>query len=202
MYTYTAQPNTSTETTNVAYEVPTASQLPTPGVSGVQYLTTDDNMPWVWNGVSYTPVTNSVNVGDIKYSALDTDHGGWVRLNGRPCFKLTPRQRDAALRFGMSENVIDATDRVVKQTNATLLTHGGQDEFRITPGNLPNKSIVSSISVVSVDRARGDDTVQVLTTDSTGSLDDIMQFNLGGSDVPVAIYPRFLSANAFMFLGV
>ncbi|MCU0327576.1 MAG: hypothetical protein MUE53_01185 [Chitinophagales bacterium] len=87
----------------------------------------------------------STQVGDIKQGAQNSDHNGWVKMDGRALTSLTPTQIAAAMSLGMTTNLPDATDRVVKQ-NGTTLQLGGNNSVTLSQSNLPNINLSATTS--------------------------------------------------------
>lgn len=91
---------------------------------------------------------NSKNVGDIKNSVKTGDHNGWYLLNGRSVSTLPAEAQYGSESLGFTDNLPDATDRVMKTRMGTemLGSEGGENSLTLTRSNLPNISMVGMIN--------------------------------------------------------
>lgn len=132
--TATFAPVTGTATTSLmVYNTATAGSSPTNVTPGYYY----------WNGSSwerFVPKSEVQTSGDVKYGFQTSDHGGWIKMDGRAISTLTTTQQAAATALGFSGNIPNATDRVIKQ-KATLNSTGGANSVTLSQSNLPNVSL-------------------------------------------------------------
>ncbi len=101
------------------------------------------------NGTSITITADTATVGDVKYSYLTTDHGGWVKLNGRPVSSLTPAQQArATISLGIVSTLPNISDRTIIGVGGNGLgAIGGNAVLTLTQPNLPNVNLaVSNVS--------------------------------------------------------
>jgi hypothetical protein len=91
-----------------------ATVFPTVGVATLQ--------DWNWieiQQIGTTAISNIVTVaatiGDAKSGFQSSDHGGWIKLDGRAKSTLTTTQQAAANTLGYGVNIPDATGRVLVQ---------------------------------------------------------------------------------------
>jgi len=90
--------------------------------------------------------------GDVKNSFKTADHDGWYLLNGRAVSTLPAAAQAAATALGFTNNLPDATDRVMKAKTASenLAATGGINSLTIGQPNLPNVTFSGSISGTAV----------------------------------------------------
>jgi hypothetical protein len=83
-------------------------------------------------------------LGDQKFGFQSTDHGGWIKLNGRIKVGLTPTQQTQATALGFGANIPDFSDRSIVTSSGTksLLSTGGAATTTLTQANLPAVSLV------------------------------------------------------------
>lgn len=91
--------------------------------------------------------TNPTKIGDIKYSYAISDHSGWYLLNGRTITSLPANAQNVANSLGMSINIPDATNRVLKAKGAeALYSTGGSNTTLLHQNNLPNINFIGNTS--------------------------------------------------------
>ena len=91
--------------------------------------------------------TNSTKIGDIKYSYAISDHSGWYLLNGRAITTLSANAQSVANSLGMSTNLPDATDRILKAKGADALYNtGGSNTTYLYQNQLPNVNFIGTSS--------------------------------------------------------
>lgn len=91
--------------------------------------------------------TNPTNIGDIKYSYAISDHSGWYLLNGRTITSLPTNAQNVATGLGMTINIPDATNKVLKAKGAeALYSTGGSNTTILHQNQLPNVNFIGSTS--------------------------------------------------------
>lgn len=91
--------------------------------------------------------TNPTKIGDIKYSYAISDHSGWYLLNGRTIASLPTNAQNVANSLGMSINIPNATNRVLKAKGAeALYSTGGSNTTIIHQNQLPNVNFIGTTS--------------------------------------------------------
>jgi hypothetical protein len=98
----------------------------------------------VSNGAGSAP--NWVNVpnmtyGDIKTGIQSADHGGWVKLDGRPKSTLSADQQIRATALGIGTNLPNAMNAVLTQNGTALGSVSGSNTKTISQNQLPNVQI-------------------------------------------------------------
>lgn len=95
---------------------------------------------YYYNGSSWVATSNT-NFGDIKTGIQSTDHGVWVKLDGRLKSTLTASQQTQATSLGIGVNLPDATNAYLVQVQDNVAqplgTITGTNERRISKENLP-----------------------------------------------------------------
>jgi len=82
-------------------------------------------------------------IGDVKSCFQTNDHGGWVRLDGRPISTLTPTQQGLSLILGFPVTLPDATNSYLVQGNNLGQTLGSNN-INITQPNLPDIALTGT----------------------------------------------------------
>ena len=91
--------------------------------------------------------TNPTKIGDIKYSYAISDHSGWYLLNGRTISTLPTNAQNVANSLGMSINIPDATNRILKSKGAeALYSTGGSNSTFLAQSQLPNVNFTGTTS--------------------------------------------------------
>ncbi|MBL1219799.1 hypothetical protein JET18_03065 [Chryseobacterium sp. L7] len=176
------------------------------------------------NGSSWSKLEVQLpNTGDIKYSSTAPDHDGWYLLNGRAISTLPASVQTRATALGFSTTLPDSTDRYLKSRSAseTLGTTGGSSTVTLAQANLPNVTYNATTVSSGIhnhtynDRASGvtasaeggssrtvvDDGSNSSTTSSTGAHAHTFSVSTGGSNTPLSLQPKYLSAYMFVYLG-
>lgn len=161
--------------------------------------------------------------GDIKQGFQTADHNGWFLLNGRSVASLglTATQTAQATALGLTINLPDATNRVVKKKGSTFLVAGGANTQTIAKTNLPSISFSGVTNNNSHTHAYADDhsgaydgasnpngssggknvTNANETSTSGGAHDHTGYVDLGGSGTPLNVESPYLGVNTFIYLG-
>lgn len=107
----------------------------------------------IWQKLSSRNTTvNQYTIGTIKSSVRATDHNGWYLMDGRSISTLATNAQTASIALGITANIPNATDRVLKSKSETETfgTTGGSNSLTIAQDNLPsftmNGNIVSGIT--------------------------------------------------------
>lgn len=91
--------------------------------------------------------TNPTKIGDIKYSYALNDHSGWYLLNGRVLSSLPMNAQNVASGLGMSINLPDASNKILKAKGAeALYSTGGSNSTYLTQNQLPNVNFSGNTS--------------------------------------------------------
>ncbi|CAM4277531.1 hypothetical protein [Flavobacterium terrigena] len=91
--------------------------------------------------------TNPTKIGDIKYSYAISDHSGWYLLNGRAIASLPTNVQNVANGLGMTSNIPDATNRILKAKGAeALYSTGGSNTIVLSQTQLPNVNFTGTTS--------------------------------------------------------
>ena len=100
------------------------------------------------NGIQWIRLdTNPTKIGDIKYSYAISDHSGWYLLNGRAISSLPTNAQNVANGLGMSMNIPDATNRILKAKGAeALYSTGGSNTTVLSQSQLPNVNFTGTTS--------------------------------------------------------
>jgi len=176
-------------------------------------------------------VPNFIKIGDLKHSFATADHNGWYLLDGRPISTLSETAQANAMTFGLTLNLINASNRFLKVKNGseTLGSLAGNNTFTLDQSNLPNVNFLGTTSsngshAHNVDSYMGFQSIGLLstgiltlfsieqvakdqtnttssTTQSSGSHAHDITVNSGGLGVPVPRVPSFMSTNIFIYLG-
>ncbi len=92
--------------------------------------------------------TNPTKIGDIKYSYSISDHSGWYLLNGRAITSLPANAQNVANGLGMSGNIPDATNRILKAKGAeAIYSTGGSNTTILSQNQLPNVNFTGTTSL-------------------------------------------------------
>ena len=183
----------------------------------------DKNL-YIFDGTNWKVVgANGPEIGRTKHSFQSTDHGGWYLLNGRSLTSLSSSAASAANSIGITGNLPDATDRVLKHPNSgeSLGDIGGAASTTLNQANLPNVNFTGTTSsngnhnhdfsgYFSWESIRhsSDAYREVLlsggsnSTNTTGNHTHSVNVNSGGSNQPFDQYQPYLVANTFIYLGV
>lgn len=99
------------------------------------------------DGVLSTDASLVYTFGDIRYSSLTADHGGWYLLNGRALSTLPANAQARAAALGITGNLPNAANRYIKQ--GTPGTVSGAASVVLTPGNMPSFTLTGTTSTLS-----------------------------------------------------
>lgn len=224
-------PNPSAPSSDAGVAFPHVSVLPSSGNRlGQMVMLTADSTYNYYDGNNWVPLNNQVNyIGDLKHGLQPTDHGGWIKLDGRPISALTSSQEDAAIGLGYTDTIPNALRLLYKYDPAISVGQvGGNDSIVLTQSNLPNVMLSGNTSTDG-DHSHGiatrQDNWNVRTsgpggsvggpsfavdngplflhhgTVSAGAHSHSVVLPLGGSAQPIPLDPRFISSNSFIFLG-
>ncbi len=183
----------------------------------------DKNL-YIYDGTTWQLVGgNGPEIGRTKHSFQATDHGGWYLLNGRSLTSLSTSAASAANSIGITGNLPNATDRVLKhpKSGESPGDIGGEASTTLTQANLPNVNFSGSTSndgnhnhdfsgYFSWESIRhsADAYRNILlsggsnNTNTTGNHTHTVNVSSGGSDQPFEQYQPYLVANTFIYLGV
>jgi len=83
---------------------------------------------------------NAITFGDLKYSLITSDHGGWYLLDGRAISSLPVKAQNNALSIGLATTLVNASDSFLKTTLNTesIGTIAGGNTIVLSQSNLPN----------------------------------------------------------------
>lgn len=184
-------------------------------------------------------IGSCATVGDIKFSALTSDHEGWIKMDGRTITGLSGTQQANALLLGFAVVLPDATGAVLMQNGNNPGTVSGSMFKTLLQNNLPNINFPSAITSTDGDHTHahnasgnsgsyglirrstggqsntsccGDtggsgnepdlfSTISGLSLSANGNHNHTVTVSSGGSNTPIDITPKSLSANAFIYLG-
>jgi hypothetical protein len=96
-----------------------------------------------YSGTDWTCGTG-VSAGDVKSGMQSVDHGGWVRLDGRPLADLTEDQQIAASALGLSDNLPNANNAFLVQNNTAIGSLSNSNTKTISRAQLPNVTLGGS----------------------------------------------------------
>lgn len=192
--------------------------------SGALVFNLADKKMYVYDGTNWQAVGgNGPEIGRTKHSFQSADHGGWYLLNGRSLSSLSTSAASAANSIGISGNLPNASDRVLKhpKSGESVGDIGGEASTTLTQANLPNVNFTGTTSnngnhnhdfsgYFSWESIRhsADAWREVLlsggsnNTNTTGNHTHSVSINSGGSNQPIDQYQPYLVANTFIYLGV
>lgn len=107
-------------------------------VVGLYVFDTNTNSLWYYNGSLWINTVSEANYGDVKSGFQNSDHSGWIKLDGRAVTSLNSTQRAVAISLGFTTNLPDATSAYLVQETAGLGTISGTNTTTLTQANLPN----------------------------------------------------------------
>jgi hypothetical protein len=98
---------------------------------------------YYWNGSSWATIATALgssqnSAGDIKSGIQQTDHNGWIKLDGRAKTTLSVSQQARATALGIGANLPDASNAVLMQNGGALGSVSGSNSKTISQANLPN----------------------------------------------------------------
>ncbi len=171
------------------------------------------------------------NIGDVKPSFSNSDHNGWVKLDGRPLGNLTITQRGAANSIGFSSYLPNASNSYLVQNNTALGSISSNNNRTISRGQLPDFQLSGATSSVApsirydiiYNNGKPSDNVQsrtflagkigtgwreqnnrntnVLAQDQHNHTFTTNSVNGGVAQQSINIQPQSLSVNMFVYLG-
>lgn len=176
------------------------------------------------NGIEWLRLsTLDTPIGNVKYGVQTTDHNGWYLLDGRAVSSLPASVQSNAVSIGFAANIPNASNRYLKaKTGAEALgALGGNTTFTVAQANLPsmtfngtafsagdhshsytdrgNTSVPAGTNTAVNNQA--DDSVGSYTTNAAGNHNHTFSVNTGGSGSSVAINPKNIALNIFIYLG-
>lgn len=107
-------------------------------VVGLYVFDTNTNSLWYYNGSLWINTVSEANYGDVKSGFQNSDHSGWIKLDGRAVTSLNSTQRAVAISLGFTSNLPDATSAYLVQETTGLGTVSGTNTTTLTQANLPN----------------------------------------------------------------
>nr|WP_314866996.1 hypothetical protein [uncultured Flavobacterium sp.] len=131
--TNAASPVNSPATGLIVYNTATTGTAPNNVMPGYYF----------WNGTNWatiaTALGSSQNIaGDIKSGIQQTDHSGWIKLDGRAKSSLTASQQARATALGIGTNLPDATNSYLSQNGGLMGAVSGSNTVVLSQANLPN----------------------------------------------------------------
>ncbi len=105
---------------------------------GLYVFDTNTNSLWYYNGSLWINTVSEANYGDVKSGFQNSDHSGWIKLDGRAVTSLNSTQRAVAISLGFTSNLPDATSAYLVQETTGLGTVSGTNTTTLTQANLPN----------------------------------------------------------------
>lgn len=184
------------------------------------------------NGSAVAPqwrtISTGAEFGDLKFSLLQNDHNGWIKLDGRTLSSLTTSQQLQANTLGFTSNLPNATNAYFVQNQTILGSVSSSNTRTISQNQLPNVTLpitgstntTGDHSHTYVDRGNtsftvgtsgtttpiADDTNGTYTTSTAGNHSHTVtgttsSINGSVSQSAIDIRPQSLSANAFVYLG-
>ncbi len=137
----------------------------------------DKNEVWIRIQTS-NDIEKPYVTGDLKHSFQTADHQGWYLLNGRELSSLPVNARDAANSLGLSSNLPDAANRVLKAKmgSENIGSTTGNNTITLKANNIPE--VTGTTSTNGAHRHRSTD-----RGDTFEVLDEIQRSLFGGSTV-------------------
>lgn len=98
---------------------------------------------YYWNGSSWATIATALgssqnSAGDIKSGIQQTDHNGWIKLDGRPKSSLSASQQARATALGIGANLPDASNTYLSQNGGAMGAVSGSNSVVLSQANLPN----------------------------------------------------------------
>lgn len=91
-----------------------------------------------FDGSAWHRIIYDNEFGDIKQSLKNTDHSGWIHLNGRTISSLSITQEMQAIALGFTGNLPNANDAFLVQNNNPLGSVTSSNHKTISQANLPD----------------------------------------------------------------
>lgn len=111
---------------------------------GLYVFDTNTNSLWYYNGSLWVNTVSEANYGDVKSGFQNSDHSGWIKLDGRAITSLNLNQRTVAISMGFTTNLPDATSSYLVQNNNTIGSVSGSNTTTLTQANLPNVNFIGT----------------------------------------------------------
>jgi microcystin-dependent protein len=92
---------------------------------------------YYYNGAAWIIIA-AEPFGDVKSNFRNTDHNGWVRLDGRLKTTLSNTQQTQATLLGIGTNLPDATDSYLVQRSGASGAISGSNTSTLSVDNLPS----------------------------------------------------------------
>ena len=98
---------------------------------------------YYWNGSSWATIATALgssqnSAGDIKSGIQQTDHNGWIKLDGRAKSSLSASQQARATALGIGANLPDASNTYLSQNGGAMGAVSGSNTVVLSQANLPN----------------------------------------------------------------
>ncbi|SEB37108.1 Microcystin-dependent protein [Tenacibaculum sp. MAR_2009_124] len=189
----------------------------------ILYNITHENI-YLFNGTNWIPVNReSISLGEVKYSVLASDHGGWYILNGRTTSSLPASAQTNATNLGFTTNIPNSQNRILKHPTSIQSTGdiGGSATSVLTRANLPNINFTGTTSSNgshrhTFNRSTGSDQIRngadanrtffnqtgTTNTSTSGNHNHTITVNSGGSNQSFERYQPYLVVNTFIYLGL
>ena len=106
--------------------------------SGLHVFDSSTNSLWFYNGLNWINYAAQSKYGDIKTGIQNTDHEGWILLNGRALNTMSTTQQTVASSLGLVGNLPDATNTYLSQNGSPLASISGSNTTTLTQANLPS----------------------------------------------------------------
>lgn len=97
---------------------------------------------YYWNGTNWATIATALgssqnSAGDIKSGIQQTDHNGWIKLDGRPKSSLSASQQARATALGIGANLPDASNTYLSQNGGAMGAVSGSNSVVLSQANLP-----------------------------------------------------------------
>lgn len=199
------------------------------GVTGIATVNSTSTLWLQSDGTNWQQISNSasselVTPGDIKQGIQTSNHNGWYLLDGTAISSLPTIAQANATSLGLSGNLPDATDRVLKQRSGgeAIGDTGGAATTTLTQNNLPNVNFPTSTTSTNgnhshtFSRTLSSQPVSYFldtslnfynntgnsSTSTTGDHNHTVTVNSGGSGQSFNRYQPYLVVNTFIYLGL
>ncbi|ALR29125.1 hypothetical protein ATE47_00540 [Chryseobacterium sp. IHB B 17019] len=103
------------------------------------------------DGTLTTDASSVYRYGDMRYSSLTTDHGGWYLLNGRTLTTLPANVQSRAASLGITGTLPNAANKYMKQGTPGATTGAGS--VVLTQANMPAFTLSGNTSSVNHNHA-------------------------------------------------
>lgn len=201
----------------LVYNDNTAGTPPNNVIPGLYY---NDGTKWINISNSLT----NPKIGDIKNSVSNVDHNGWYLLDGRALSNLPTTARTNATNLGITTNLLDTRDRIIKgiASTETFGSIGGTNNILLSQSNLPSLTISGTTSSngshthtytnsgnnywTRYGTSTNLSTLTTLptttkTTAETGLHSHTLTIPSKGNNTPISIYPKHITTKQFIYLG-